>query len=407
MRLIGREDTSLAVALIVGAFILFHQPFQLLFDVAGDIERQYHLDLVQPLVVLAVVFAFHQYRKRQESRGEARAAVAEARQAHVRSQELERLVGLSRGLASVTDFTGLSQELMRYLPKFTQDRALWVLVYQQGCWDVLLRDTADRRSSEQLEAIAERALIAETTRATGGDGLQIDDLLGFPLMGGAHPVGVLFVRNVPPLAREERRGLEAAAALTAIAIRNVQTLVETRDRSVRDGLTGCFNRTYALETLSAELRRARRHGRPLSVLMFDVDAFKHVNDSYGHLAGDQVLAEIGRRLGEVVRATDIKCRYGGDEFLIILPDTPAIGARQVAESLRQTLATVVIQAGSEASFSVTVSLGVATVQPEDRDAVSMVARADRALYRAKQRGRNCVCGDEPETSALRLVSTQA
>jgi diguanylate cyclase (GGDEF)-like protein len=407
MRLIGRHDTSLAIGLILGALILFHQPFQFLFDVAGDIERQYHLDLVQPLVVLAVVFAFHQYRKRQEAKGEAFAAVAEAKQAQLRSQELERLVGLSRGLASVMDFTGLSQVLIRYLPKFSRDHAAWVLLYQQGCWDVLLRDTDDRRSTEELETIAERALMAEKSRTTDDQGVQIDDVLGFPLMGGVHPLGLMFIRNVPPLSLDERRGLEAAAALAAIAIRNVQTLVETRDQSVRDGLTGCFNRAHAVERLTSELRRARRHGRPLSVVMFDVDSFKRVNDSYGHLTGDHVLAEIGRRLGEVVRTTDVKCRYGGDEFLIILPDTPAIGARQVAESVRQALSTVVDLGAEGGSFSVTVSVGVVSALPEENDAMSMIARADRALYRAKHRGKNSVCGEEPETAKLRLASAPA
>ena len=408
VRLIGNHDTPLAVALIVGALIVFHQPLRFLFETAEEVERQYHLDLVPALVVLAVVFAFHQYGKRQEARGEALAAATEAQQARVRSQELERLVGLSRALGSVADFTGLHHVLMRYLAKFTQDRAAWVLIYQQGCWDVLLRDIDDRRSPELLEAVAERALKAETDSAVGGSSVQIDDVMGFPLMSGAQPVGLVLVRNAPPLSPDHRRGLEAAAALTAIAIRNVQTLIETRDRSLRDGLTGCFNRAHGLETLTVELRRARRHGRPLSVVMFDVDSFKHVNDSYGHLTGDRLLADIGRRLDDVVRTTDIKCRYGGDEFLIILPDTPALGARQVAESLRQVLSTILVPTGPNDSVSVTVSLGLATAKSDDRDAVSVVARADRALYRAKQRGRNCACDDEPDAvSSLRLVGTPA
>ena len=405
MRLIDRHDTSLAIALVVGALILFHQPLKFLFDVAADIERDYHLDLVQPLVVLAVVFGFHQYRKRQEAKGEALAAAAEAQQARMRTQELERLVGLSRGLAMVTDFTGLSQVLARFLPKFAPERPAWVMIYQQGCWDVLLREAGDREPAERLEALAARALKADGTLTPDGGGFEIDDLVAFPLWGGAEPVGVILVRNIPGLPPDERRGIEAAAALTAIAIRNVQTLVETRDRSVRDGLTGCVNRAHGLERLTAELRGTQRHGRPLSALMFDVDSFKQVNDTYGHLAGDLVLAEIGRRLNDVVRSTDIKCRYGGDEFLIILPDTPAIGARHVAESLRQTLSALTIRTGDAVEFSVTVSLGVVTAQAEDRDAVAIVSRADRALYRAKQRGRNVVSSDQPD--ALRLVSAQA
>lgn len=408
MRLIDRHDTSLAIALVLGALILFHQPLKFVFDAAADIERDYHLDLVQPLVVLAVVFGFHQYRKRQEAKGEALAAAAEAQQARMRTQELERLVGLGRGLASVTDFTGVSQVLTRYLPKFAPDHPAWVLICQQGCWDVLLREAGDREPSERLEAMAARALRADGTLTPDRGGFELDDLVAFPLWAGVEPVGVILVRNVPELPLADRRGIEAASALTAVAIRNVQSLIDTRDRSVRDGLTGCVNRAHGLERLTAELRGVQRHGRPLSALMFDVDSFKQVNDTYGHLAGDLLLAEIGRRLNEVVRTTDIKCRYGGDEFLVILPDTPAIGARHVAESLRQTLSACRIRTGDGAEFSVTVSLGVVTAQAEDRDAVAIVERADRALYRAKQRGRNLVCSDQPEgANALRLVSAQA
>ncbi len=408
MRLITKNDTSLAVALVVGAVLLFHQPLRFVFDTAGEIERLYHVDLVQALVVLAVVFGFHQYSKRQEARTEALAAAAEARQARVRSEELERLVGLSRALASVADFTSLTQALTRYLPQFARERGTWVLIYHEGCWDVLLRDSVDTRANDQIEACAQRALLDAASQTGDAAGVAIDDLLGFPLMAGARAVGLIFVRDTPALSADERRAFAAAAALTAIAIRNVQTLVETRDRSLRDGLTGCFNRAHALETLTGELRRARRQRRPLSVVMFDVDSFKQVNDRHGHLIGDHLLAEIGQRLDTVVRTTDIKCRYGGDEFLIILPDTPAMGARQVAETLRVALSSIAVPIGPGAALSITISLGVATTQGDDRDALSVVARADRALYRAKQRGRNCVCGDEPDAATpLRLVSPPA
>jgi diguanylate cyclase (GGDEF)-like protein len=130
-----------------------------------------------------------------------------------------------------------------------------------------------------------------------------------------------------------------------------------------------------------------------------------VNDAHGHLTGDHLLADIGRRLDAVVRTTDIKCRYGGDEFLIIVPDTPAMGAHHVGETLRQALSSIVVTTSSGVSLSITVSVGLATTRA-DRDAVSVIARADRALYRAKQAGRNCVRDDESEpVSPLRLVSS--
>jgi diguanylate cyclase (GGDEF)-like protein len=404
VRLITRHDTSLAVALIVSAFVLFHQPLRFLVDAAGEAERQYHIDLIPSLLLLGVVFAFHQYRKRQEAHADARAASAEAAQERIRAEELERLVGLSRAVAMASDFTRLSQALWRFLPKLTGDRSLWLMICHQGCWDVLLRDSEDRRPAEQLEALAERVLIAAAGRGSDAMCVPFEDLTCFPLMVGGHPAGMLLVRNAPPLTTQSCRALEAAAAMTAIAVRNVQTLIETRDNSLRDGLTGCFNRAHAVDTLKSELRRATRKGAPLSMVMFDVDHFKQVNDTYGHIAGDQLLAEVGRRLDELLRTTDVKCRYGGDEFLILLPDTPAAGARRVAESIRQHMSDIVLRTG-DAEVRVTVSVGVACAEREELDATSFIARADRALYSAKRAGRDRVSGAEADSAAsLRLVS---
>jgi diguanylate cyclase (GGDEF)-like protein len=184
----------------------------------------------------------------------------------------------------------------------------------------------------------------------------------------------------------------------------MQTLIETRENSLRDGLTGCFNRAHGVETLNVELRRAQRAKTPLSMIMFDVDKFKAVNDSYGHLAGDQLLAEVGKRLAELLRTSDVKCRYGGDEFLLILPDTPAGGARQVAESLRYELSRISLPAG-DAEVTMTVSVGVVTAAKNEIDAQALIARADKALYRAKHAGRNRVSIAEIDAAAsLRLVN---
>jgi diguanylate cyclase (GGDEF)-like protein len=401
LRLFERNDTSLAAALIVGAFILFHQPLQFLLDTANDFERQYHLDLIQPLIVLTAVFVFHQYRKGQRAKAQLTTAAAEATQARLRSEELERLVGLGRAVAMASDFTRLHEAFSRYLPKFTNERSSWLLICRQGCWDVLVRGADDRRAADDLEAIAERALVSQ---ATGGDIIRLDGLACFPMLVGGQPVGMILIQEPPALSVQDCRVLEAAAALGAISIRNMQTLIETRENSLRDSLTGCFNRAHALETLNAELRRAQRAKTPLSMIMFDVDKFKAVNDSYGHLAGDQLLAEVGKRLAEQLRTSDVKCRYGGDEFLLILPDTPAGGARQVAESLRYELSRIALPA-SDGEVTMTVSVGVVTAAKNELDAQAIIARADKALYRAKHAGRNRVFVAEMDAGAsLRLVN---
>jgi diguanylate cyclase (GGDEF)-like protein len=110
-----------------------------------------------------------------------------------------------------------------------------------------------------------------------------------------------------------------------------------RENSVRDGLTGCNNRTHALEVIDTELRRARRSQTPVSLIMFDIDHFKDVNDRFGHLCGDAVLAAVGVKMRQVLRGSDIKCRFGGEEFLVMLPETPLEGAKRVADTLRREL----------------------------------------------------------------------
>jgi diguanylate cyclase (GGDEF)-like protein len=204
---------------------------------------------------------------------------------------------------------------------------------------------------------------------------------------GQTVLGIVGVRNVPGLAERERRALGAAVALLAIAIHNVQLLMQSRESSVRDHLTGCFNRSHGIETLANELKRASRSGHAVSVLMFDLDRFKTVNDLYGHLTGDAMLAEVGRHLSRLLRSSDTKCRYGGDEFLVILPDTPLAGAERAASALIVDLGLLQIPADTGV-ISPTVSVGVAVSEEGDTDALSLVARADAALYRAKQLGRN-------------------
>jgi len=154
-------------------------------------------------------------------------------------------------------------------------------------------------------------------------------------------------------------------------------------------LTGCFNRTHAIETIDLELRRARRTHAPLSLIMFDIDHFKQINDRYGHLCGDAVLAAVGARMRDVLRGSDVKCRYGGEEFLILLPDTPGEGAERVAETLRTELAAMSLD-WKDGAIHVTASFGVTTAQRSELDAHALIGRADSALYEAKASGRNRV-----------------
>src|SRR5207244_3932272 len=175
-----------------------------------------------------------------------------------------------------------------------------------------------------------------------------------------------------------QRTLAAAAALLGISLRNAQLFREVRETSLRDGLTGIFNRTHAMGEIDVELRRARRSQMPVSLIMFDLDHFKDINDRYGHLCGDAVLAVVGARMRELLRGSDLKCRYGGEEFLVLLPETALEGAKRVADTLRRELAESPIP-WNETTVGITASFGVTTALP-----------AEAELYRAKAQGRSCV-----------------
>ena len=173
-----------------------------------------------------------------------------------------------------------------------------------------------------------------------------------------------------------------AAALIALTIKNIQQLHEITEEGVRDSLTGCYNRRHGLERLAGELRRASRTGRVVSVLMLDLDYFKAVNDAYGHLSGDRVLTKVGAQLLESLRSTDVPCRYGGDEFLIVLPETPGQAAEHVASCLQRDLSRLTFAPVDERT-KVSVGIGSAASTPGERDVEAVIERADRALFEAK------------------------
>ena len=161
------------------------------------------------------------------------------------------------------------------------------------------------------------------------------------------------------------------------------------DQSTKDPLTGLGNRGTTLAELQSRFELSKRHGRPISVIMCDLDHFKQINDVHGHGAGDIVLAGFGERVRQNLRGTDLAGRIGGEEFLLILPETEISGAALLAERLRASLSDAPHPLPN-GPVQVTCSLGVAQWIPEDRNAGALLGRADEALYEAKHRGRNQV-----------------
>lgn len=185
---------------------------------------------------------------------------------------------------------------------------------------------------------------------------------------------------------------EAVAEQISLSISNLQLRDNLRQQSIRDPLTGAFNRRYLEEFLSKELARAQRRAMPIGVMMLDVDHFKRFNDEFGHDAGDVVLREVAQTLARAVRTSDIVCRYGGEEFAVVMPDLNEPRIRERAEALRMAIENLQLHHGSQSLPSVTISIGYAIFPEHAEDITNLFLSADTALYRAKASGRNRVEG---------------
>jgi diguanylate cyclase (GGDEF)-like protein len=160
---------------------------------------------------------------------------------------------------------------------------------------------------------------------------------------------------------------------------------------LRDALTGLFNRRYLEVSLARDLTRAIRRSQPLAVLMLDVDHFKRFNDSHGHDAGDALLAQLGQLFATLVRSEDVACRYGGEEFTIVLQEADSALALDRAEDIRKHVAALDVRHRQQNLGQVTVSIGIASYPQHGDTPEQLLRRADRALYIAKNNGRDQVC----------------
>ena len=214
-------------------------------------------------------------------------------------------------------------------------------------------------------------------------------------------LGVFFLRTTgedPPLTRADAGFAETVIRTAVAAIEKAydfETAVSDKKRleklAATDALTGCMNRRALSEELEAELDRARRYNLALTILLADIDRFKLVNDTRGHIAGDSVLRQVGEILRREVRSVDQAARYGGEEFVVVMPETALHGAALFAERLRRRVMHTDFADPGEDPLNLTISIGLASF-PDDRvtSADSFVALADQALYRAKNEGRNLV-----------------
>jgi len=217
-----------------------------------------------------------------------------------------------------------------------------------------------------------------------------------PMMAHGEILGTLYLDTgldqkqpvVKALTETQERTVRTLSEHLSLAVANLNLRESLRIQSIRDPLTGLFNRRYMEESLERELRRALRKEAFLSLLMVDIDHFKRFNDGWGHEAGDAVLRELARLLQSQLRAEDIACRYGGDEILLVLPEADVEAAQKSAERLQTTVRTTQIQHYGKVLEGLTLSIGIACYPRHASNAGALIGAADAALYKAKENGRN-------------------
>ena len=231
-----------------------------------------------------------------------------------------------------------------------------------------------------------------------------------PLVAQGETLGVLYVEDKtsllalsPQAVQVEQatltRRANAVAERVSLALANLKLRELLRNQSIRDPLTGLYNRRYLEESLNRELHRANRTGRNVSLVMLDLDHFKHFNDTFGHQVGDILLKEVAGVIKSRVRAGDLACRYGGEEFSLILAEVDSEGTHRCVESIRDAIKHLSLHHRGQTLGTITVSAGIATYPAHGDNSEDLIHAADEALYRAKKAGRDCISVYEPLESS--------
>jgi diguanylate cyclase (GGDEF)-like protein/PAS domain S-box-containing protein len=258
-----------------------------------------------------------------------------------------------------------------------------IIITSQDCW--ALR----RGQIHQLTSPEERLSCTHYKVSKNRDAFRPS--LCIPLMAQGEVIGLLHLSLKPDQSMERYQQLGIMVAdRTALALANIKLQSNLRQQSIRDPLTGLFNRQYMQETLEREMRRAVRHKRGLAVIVADIDHFKKFNDTYSYSAGDVLLQDIGKLLHSNLRGGDVVCRYGGEEFVIILPESSLDHSMLRAEQLRQIISETRISFRGISLGQVTISIGLACFPENGTEGDELLRKADIALHRAKNEGRNRV-----------------
>ena len=319
-----------------------------------------------------------------------------------RVERREALVDIIRAVSATLEPDKIAELLV-------ERAATWI---PAPCWAVVSSDL-----SGQLSVLADRGLMPDMGPAVyaiagwvmqRGDEFVTADLrrdervqdqsvatvIAFPLSCRGRRVGAIIGLDRAPSSRDPQlaptvlRAVRVLLEPASIALDNALLLKRAEALSVTDDLTHLYNSRYLNQVLRRETKRASRSGRPLSLLFIDLDGFKSINDTHGHLAGSRALVEAAAVIRGSARETDVVSRFGGDEFALILPDTGGDGAHAVGERIRERLAAHSFLAGDGLDIHLTASVGVATLPDAAASAEELVQAADKAMYRVKESGKN-------------------
>jgi diguanylate cyclase (GGDEF)-like protein len=279
------------------------------------------------------------------------------------------VIDFARELHATLESDPLRLLIARRLPALLGVRDVWVIARSGNGQQIIAPSLA---GSDAIAMFGDHAR-QWATYPMKADGQTIG------VLGAALPVG--------GFSEKEHRLCKLVTELVGQSLATATAFEAMREASLVDALTGCSTRAEGTRRLEAELRRAQRGGTSVAVLMMDLDHFKSINDRFGHKTGDAALTAVADTLLTSLRASDVRCRWGGEEFLLVLPDSSVERAQRAAENLRRRIADTPVAAGDEI-VHVTASFGLTLTERGETDPQQLMARADTALYEAKRMGRN-------------------
>ncbi|MCX6826613.1 MAG: GGDEF domain-containing protein, partial [candidate division Zixibacteria bacterium] len=333
-----------------------------------------------------------------------RTSELEKSQAH-----LEMIYENSRVLAGILDIDGVVEELMKIMGNLLAYQASGLLLVVSGGNFIYRGRNIGGQNNYNLKAVDKNRMDLIRRVVEQQETVTVVDISGrndytplrpntrcvmlVPMVAHGKVIGILTAESPQAgiFSERDEEMLAVVARAAAMAIDNAILHRKMENLTITDDLTGIYNYRYFAEKLKEEQRRASRYNLPLSLIMMDIDWFKEFNDTYGHEVGNIVLKGITAVIKRCIRDVDIFCRYGGEEFVVILPQTPQIEVSRIAERIRQQIETAIFGGGDNIpDLKVTVSIGVTSFPENGKSNDDILSIADQALYRAKGDGKNLV-----------------